>query len=235
MTTGETVALTRWTFVGKVMSLFFNMLCRLVIAFFARSKHLLISWLQSPSLVLFSSVQSLSRVRLLVTPWITACQDSLSITNSRSLLRLKSTESVMPSSHLILCCPLLLPLVPPSIRVFSNESTFRMRWPKYQNGLVGSPCSPRDSQEFSPMPQFKSINSLVLSLLYGSISHSYMTTGKTIALTMALCQQSDIFAFQYAVKVCHSFPSKEQASFNFMTAEIWLTLLLLSLTLWPSY
>ena len=94
-------------------------------------------------------------------------QPSLSITNSRSLLRLKSTESVMPSSHLILCCPLLLPLVPPSIRVFSNESTFHMRWPKYQNGLVGSPCSPRDSQEFSPMPQFKSINSLALSSLYG--------------------------------------------------------------------
>ena len=80
----------------------------------------------------FSSVQSLSRVRLFVTPWITACQASLSITNSRSSLRLTSIESVMSSSHLILCRPLfLLPPIPPSIRVFSNESTLRMRWPKY--------------------------------------------------------------------------------------------------------
>ena len=80
----------------------------------------------------FSSVQSLSRVRLFATPWSTARQASLSITNSRSSLRLMSIESVMPSSHLILCRPLLLlPPVPPSIRVFSSESTLRMRWPKY--------------------------------------------------------------------------------------------------------
>ena len=79
-----------------------------------------------------SSVQSLSCVRLFVTPWIAAPQASLSITNSRSSLKLTSVESVMPSSHLILCCPLLLlPPIPPSIRVFSNESTLRMRWPKY--------------------------------------------------------------------------------------------------------
>ena len=97
-----------------------------------------------------------------------------------------SIKSVMPSSHLILCCPLLLlPPIPPSIRGFSNESTLRMRWPKYwgfqlqhhslqrnpradllQNGLVGSPCSLRDFQESSPTPQFKSINSLVLSFLH---------------------------------------------------------------------
>ena len=116
-----------------------------------------------------------------------ACQASLSITNSRSSLRLTSIKSVMPSSHLILCRPLpLLTPIPPSIRVFSNESTLRMRWPKYwsfsfsispskelgskeprtdllQNGLVGSPCSPRDSQESSPTPQFKSVSSSVLS------------------------------------------------------------------------
>ena len=80
----------------------------------------------------FSSVQSLSRVRLFVNPWITAHQASLSITNSWSLLRLTSIQSVMPSSHLILCCPLLLlPPIPPSIRVFSNESILHMRWPKY--------------------------------------------------------------------------------------------------------
>ena len=77
------------------------------------------------------SDQSLSRVHLFETPWIAACQASLSITNSQSSLRLTSTESVMPSSHLILCRPLLpLPPIPPSIRVFSNESTLRMRWPK---------------------------------------------------------------------------------------------------------
>ena len=82
-------------------------------------------------LVQFSSVQSLSRVRVFATPWIAAHQASLSITNSQSSLRLMSIESVMPSSHLILCrLLLLLPPIPPSIRVFSNESTPRMRWPK---------------------------------------------------------------------------------------------------------
>ena len=80
----------------------------------------------------FSSVQSLSRVQLFATPWIAACQASLSITNSWSSLKLTSTELVRPSSHLILGHPLLLlPPIPPSIRVFSNESTLCMRWPKY--------------------------------------------------------------------------------------------------------
>ena len=116
----------------------------------------------------FSSVQSLSRVWLFATPWIAACQASLSITDSQSLLRLMSIELVMPSSHLILCCPLLLlPPVLPSIRVFSNESALRMRWPKYwsfsfnispsneYSGLISfrmdwlDLCSPRDSQVFS--------------------------------------------------------------------------------------
>ena len=85
-----------------------------------------------PTPIQFSSVQLLSRVRLFATPWIAAHQASLSITISRSSLRLTSIESVMPSSHLILCRPfLLLPPIPPSIKVFSNESTLRMRWPKY--------------------------------------------------------------------------------------------------------
>ena len=80
----------------------------------------------------FSSVQLLSCVQLFVTPWTEACQSSLSITNSQSLLKLKSIESVMPSNHFILCRPLLLlPPIRPSIRVFSNESTLRLRWPKY--------------------------------------------------------------------------------------------------------
>ena len=130
-------------------------------------------------MIYISSVQSLSCVQLFVTPWTTACQASLSITNPQSLLKLMSIESVMPSSYLILCRPLLLPPISPSIRGFSNESTLHMRWPKYwshslqrnprvdllQNGLVGSPCSPRDSQESSPTPQFKRINSSTLSFL----------------------------------------------------------------------
>jgi len=132
----------------------------------------------------FSSVQSLSRFRLLATPWITAHQASLSITTSWSSLRLMSIESVMPSSHLMLCRLLLLLLpIPPSIRVFSNESTLCIRWPKYWSfsfsispsnehpeliplGWTGWSCSPRDSQESSPTSQFKSINSSVLSFLY---------------------------------------------------------------------
>ena len=116
-----------------------------------------------------------------MTPWTAARQASLSITNSRNLPKLMSTELVMPSKHLIFCCPLLLlPLIPPSIRVFSNESVLHIRWPKYwsfsfnispsneYSGLItiGSPCSPRDSQESSPTPQFKSINSSALSFLY---------------------------------------------------------------------
>ena len=80
----------------------------------------------------FSSVQSLSRVQLLATPWTAARQASLSITNSRSLLKLMSIASVMPPNHLILCCPLLLlPSILPSIRVFSNELVLHIRWPKY--------------------------------------------------------------------------------------------------------
>ena len=135
--------------------------------------------------VQFSSVQSLSRVRLFATPWTAARQASLSITNSRSLLKTMSIASVMPSNHVTLCPLLLLPPIPPSIRVFSNESTLRIRWPKYWSfsfnispsnehpGLISfrmdwlDPlASPRDSQESSPTPQFKSINSLALSFLH---------------------------------------------------------------------
>ena len=82
----------------------------------------------------FSSVQSFSRVRLFATPWTAACQASLSITNSRSLCKLMSIKLVMPSNHLTLCHPLLLlPPITPIIRVFSNESTLHMSWPKYWN------------------------------------------------------------------------------------------------------
>ena len=132
----------------------------------------------------FSSVQSLSCVQLFVTLWTAARQTSLFVTSSWRWLKLISIKSVMPSNHLILCRPLLLPSTLPSIRIFSDESALRIRWPKYWsfsfnispfnehsglisfNGLVGSPCSPRDSQESSPTPQFKSINSSVLSFPY---------------------------------------------------------------------
>ena len=119
MTIGKTTALMRRAFVGKVMSLLFNMLSRLVITFLPRST------------AQFSSIQSLSHVRLFATPWIAACQASLSIIHSQSLVKLRSIKSVTPSYHLILSRPLLLlPPIPPSITVFSNESILRMRWPK---------------------------------------------------------------------------------------------------------
>ena len=96
------------------------------------NKHLLSPYKVPDISVQFSSVQSLSRVQLFATLWIAARQASLSISNSQSLPKLMSIKSVMPSSHLILCRPLLLlPPILPSIRVFSNESTLRMRWPEY--------------------------------------------------------------------------------------------------------
>ena len=149
----------------------------------------------------FSSVQSLSRVRLFVTPWIAASQATLSITNSQSLLKLMSIELVMPSSHFILCCSLLLlPPVPPSIRIFSNESTLRMRWPKYWSfsfsisssnehpGLISFRMD--DWLDFlAAQGSLKSLLQHHSSILQHSafftvqLSRSYMTTGKTIALT----------------------------------------------------
>ena len=114
-----------------------------------------------------SSVQWSSHVQLFATPWTTACQASLSITNSQSLPKLMSIESVMPSNHLVHCRPLLLPSVFPSIRLFFHESAFLIKWPKLklqlqhqsfqwifrvdflEDGLVGSLCCPRDTQVFS--------------------------------------------------------------------------------------
>ena len=126
-----------------------------------------------------------SHVQLFATPWTAGHQTFLSITNSQSLLKLMSIESVMPSNHLILCCPLLLPSILPSIRVFSSESVLRIRWPKYwrfsfsispsneYSGLISFRMDwldllavQRDSQKSSPTPQFKSISSSMLSFLY---------------------------------------------------------------------
>ena len=152
---------------------------------------------------MFSSVQSLSHVRLFVSPWITARQASLSITNSRSSLKLMSIKSVMPSSHLILCHPLLLlPPVPPSIRVFSNESTLRMRWPKYWHfsfnispsnehpGLISFRMDWLDlvavQGTLKSLLQHHSSKASILqcsAFFTVQLSYPYMTTGKTIALT----------------------------------------------------
>ena len=150
----------------------------------------------------FSSVQSLSRVRLFVTPWTAARQASLSFTNSWSLLKLTSIKSVMPSNHLILCRPLLfLPSIFPSIRVFSNESVLRIKWPKYwsfsfsispsnvYSGLISFRMDWLDllavqgTLKSSPAPQSKASILHRSTFLMVQLSHPYMTTGKTIALT----------------------------------------------------
>ena len=145
----------------------------------------------------------LSCVQLFATPWTVAHQASLFITSSGSLLKLMSIELVMPSNDLILCRPLLLlPSVLPSIRFFSNESVLCIGWPKYWSfnfsispsnecsgliffriRLVGSPCSPRDSQESSPTSQFKASILQRSAFFIVQLSHPYTTTGKTIALT----------------------------------------------------
>ena len=151
----------------------------------------------------FSSVQWLSRVQLYATPWTAACQASLSITNSWSLLKLMSTDLMMPSNNLILCSPLLfLPSIFPSIRIFSNESVLHIRWPKYWRcSFSNSP-----SNKYSGLISYRmdrldllAVQGTLKSLLqhYSSkssilwcsdffivqLSHPYMTTGKTIALT----------------------------------------------------
>ena len=164
---------------------------------FAQFIHLYIS-------IQFNSFQSLSRVRLFVTPWTAACQAFLYITNSRSLPKLMSIESLMPSNHLIFCHPLLLlPSIFPSIRVFSNESALRIRWPKYWSFSFN--ISP--SNQHPGLISFRmdwldllAVQGTLKSLLqdYSSkasilqcsaffivqLSHPYMTTGKTIALTI---------------------------------------------------
>ena len=148
--------------------------------------------------VQFSSVQSLSCVQLFATPWTAAHQASLSITNSQSLLKLISIESVMSSNHLILCCSLLLSSIYPSIRIFSNESVLRIRWSRHWSFSFN--ISP--SNEYSGLISFR-MDRLDLLAVQGTLknlhhrsskasilwrsaffmvqlSHPYMTTGKTI-------------------------------------------------------
>ena len=153
--------------------------------------------------ICISPVQSLSRVQLFATPWTVALQASLSITNSWSLLNLMSIESVMPSNHLILCRPfLLLPSIFPSIRVFSNESLLHIRWPKYwsfsfsispsneYSGLISFRTNlfdlPAVQGTLKSLLQHHSSKVLILwcfAFFMVQLSHLYMTTGKTIALT----------------------------------------------------
>ena len=150
----------------------------------------------------FVVVQSLSRVRLFATPWTSAHQASLSLTNSWSFLKLTSTESVMPSNHLILCHPLLLPSVFPSIRVFSSESVLQIRWSRYWSFSFSISPSSEYSELMSfridwldllavqgtlkSLQQHSSTASIMLrsAFLMVQFSHLYMTTQKTTALTL---------------------------------------------------
>ena len=174
----------------------------------------------SPLSVQFSSVQLLSHVWLFATPWTTAHQAFLSITNSRGLLKLLSIESVMPSNHLILCCSLLLlPSIFPSIRGFSNESTISIRWPKYWSFSFSiSPSNEHPGLSSFSMDwlDFLAVQGILKSLLQHhsskasilwcsaffivQLSYPYMTTGKTMALTRwTFVGESNVFAFEYAV------------------------------------
>ena len=157
-----------------------------------------------PLLSLVCSVQSLSRVRLFTTPWTTAGQVSLSITNSQSSPKLMSIESVMPSNHLSLCCPLLLlPSIFPSIRVFSDKSALCIRWPKYwsfsfsislsneHSGLISLRIDRLDllavQRTLKSLLQHHSSKAPILqhsAFFMAQLSHLYMTTGKTIPLTI---------------------------------------------------
>ena len=165
------------------------------------------------------SVQSLNRVQLSATQWTTACQASLSITNSRSLLKLMSIESVMTSNHLILCCPFfLLPSVFPSISVFSDESVLRIRWPKCwsfsfsispsneHSGLISFRMGWLDllavQGTLKSLLQYRSSKASILrrsAFFILQLSHPYMTNGKTIALTRQTFVGKVLSAFLYSV------------------------------------
>jgi len=182
------------------------------ISFFQEDREeVKVSFLYQQFLVVVG-VQSLSPVQLFATPWTAACQASLYFTISPSLLKLMSIELVIPSNHLILCHPLLLPSIFPHIRVFSNELTFHIRWPKYRSfsftsvfpmniqgwfplGVTGLILQSKGlSRDFST-PPFKSINSLVLNLLYGPTliyTHDYWKNHSFDY--MDLCQKSDVSA-----------------------------------------
>ena len=175
--------------------------------------------------------KSLSCVQVFATPWMAACQASLSITNFRSLHKLMSIESVRPSNHLILCCPLLLlPSIFPSIKVFSNESALHIRWPKYwsfnfnissSNEHPGLTSFKMDRLDFLAVQgTLKSLlqhHSSKASMLQHStffivqLSHLYMTIGKTIALTRRtfVSKAMSLLFNMLSWSVIHNFSSKE--------------------------
>ena len=185
----------------------------------------------------FGSVQLLSHIRLFETPRSAARQASLSIINSWSLLKLMFIESVTPSNHLILCCPLLLPpSIFPNISVFSNESVLCIRWPKYWSFSFS--ISP--SNEYSGLISFRiqwfdfpAVQRMLMSLLQHHSSkasilwpsaffmvqllHPYMTTGKTVSLTrQTFVGKVMSLLFNMLSRFIIAFPPKEQVSFNFM-------------------
>ena len=280
MTIRQNIALTRWTLVIKVMSLHFNMLSRLVIAFLPKSKHLLISWLLSPSAVIWEPKKRVCHYCHcfpIYLPWSdgTRCHDlilwMLSFKPTSPLSSVQFSCSVISDSfdpmnhsmpglpvhhqflestqthvhcvgdaiqHLILCCPLLLlPSIFPSIRVFSNESALRISWPKY--GTFSFNISP--SNQYTGLISFR-MDWLDLLAVQGTLkshlqhhsskasilrhsgffiiqlSHPYLTTGKTIALTRRTFVDKVMSLLFICCLVGHNFPSKEQASFNLMAA-----------------
>ena len=196
-------------------------------------------WDKSHLIMVFSSVQLLNYVRLFAAPWTAAGQASLSITNCRSLLKLTSIESVIPSSPLILCHPLIcLPSAFPRIRVFSNESVLPIKWPEYWSFSF----SIGPSNEYSVLISFR-IDWLDLLAVQGTLksllqhhsskalilwcsaffivqfSHPYMTTGKTIALTRgAFVSNLMSLLFNMLSRLVIAFLPMEQVSFNFMAA-----------------
>ena len=183
------------------------------------------------------SVQSLSHVLPFVTPWTTAYQASLFITNSWSLLKLLSFESVMPSNHLILCHPLLLlPSIFPSIRVFSNESALHIRWPKYwsfnispsnkYSGLISFRMDWLDLlavQEAFRAPQFKSINSSALGFLYSPTLSSILDYWKNHSSTRwTFVGKVMSLLFNMLSRLVIAFFPQGASTFNFMAAvTIW--------------
>ena len=187
--------------------------------------------------LLLTVVQSLSCVRLFATPWPAARQASLSFTISWSFLKLMSIKSVMPSNHLILCHPLLLPSIFPSIRVFSNKSVLHIRWPTYWSfsfsispsneypGLISFRIDWFDLLESMGLSSLLQHHSSKASVLWCSaffmvqLSNPHITTGKTLALTIQTFigkVMSLLFSMLFRFAIAFSY--KEQASFNFMAA-----------------
>ena len=212
---------------------------------FSEDEGHLVDFIVLRSSVHFSSVQSLSRVQLFMTPWIAARQASLSITNSWSTLKLMSIESVMLSSHLILCCPLLLlPSISPSIRVFSDELALHIRWPKDWSfsfnisrsnehpGLISFRMDQLDllavQGTLKSLLQHHSSKASILQHLaffIVQLSHPYMTTGKTIALTrQTFVGQVISLLFNMLSRLVITFLPKKSQGWSLSEWTVWISL-----------